>query len=204
MTFRIRIAALFAALALAAGCATTQTSSEFLADDVGSFSNLLIVGQAGNYNTRAEFERLVVSEIRSQGGSATAYHVAVGGNVPISRDSIRQAVQNRNIDAVVLTRVINSDTDAQLRTGSTETLASRRDNGLIDLFRYDYREVTGPSDLDLEISVTIVTEVYDVGDEALVWAAKSSVAPVETMAELINSAVNSVAGSLSRDNLIAD
>ncbi len=204
MTFRIRIAALFAALALAAGCGTTQTSSEFLADDVGSFSNFLIVGQAGNYNSRAEFERLVVSDIRARGGSATAYHVAAGGNVPISRDSIRDAVQGRNIDAVVLTRVINSDTDAHLRTATTETLASRRDNGLIDLFRYDYREVTGPSDLDLEISVTIITEVYHVGDEALVWAAKSSVPPVETMAELMSKAVDSVAGALDGDNLIAD
>ena len=204
MIRKLHFAALLATLARASGCATTDTSSEFLADDVGSFSRFLIVGQAGDYNSRAEFERLVVSEIRARGASATAYHVAAGGNVPISRDSIREAVQGRNIDAVVLTRVINSDTDAQLRTASTETLASRRDNGLIDLFRYDYREVTGPSDLDLEISVTIVTEVYDVGDEALVWAAKSSVAPVETMAELINSAVNSVAGSLSRDNLIAD
>ena len=204
MTQKLQFSALFALFALTAGCATTETSSEFLADDVGSFSNFLIVGQAGDYNSRAEFERLVVSDIRARGGSATAYHVAAGGNVPISRDSIREAVEGRNIDAVVLTRVINSDTDAQLRTGSTETLASRRDNGLIDLFRYDYREVTGPSDLDLEISVTIVTELYDVGDEALVWASKSSVPPVETMAELISGAVNSVARSIDGAGLIAD
>lgn len=202
MTFKLQIAALLAALALSAGCSTTQTSSDFLADDVGSFSNFLIVAQAGDYNARAEFERLLVSEVRERGGSAIAYHVAAGGNVPVSRDSIREAVRGRNIDAVALTRVINSDSDAHINTGATDTLASRKDNGFIDLFRYDYREVTEPDDLDLEVSVTIVTEVYDLADEALVWASKSSVPPVETMAELFSAAGDSVAVALDRSNLI--
>ena len=203
MPVRARIAVLVALL-IGSGCATTESTTQFHSDDVSGFSRFLVVGQAGPYNSRSEFERLVVSELRERGASATAYHVAAGGDVPISRESIVDAVQSGDFEAVVITRVLNSDLDAHIREGATETLSTRRDNGLIDLFRYDYEDVTNPSSLDLEISVTIITELYDMQGRALVWSGKSSIPPVETVAELVSGAAVSVVELIDGDDLIAD
>ncbi len=192
------------ALLIGTGCATTESSTQFHSDSVSAYSRFLVVGQAGPYNSRSEFERLVVAELRERGATATAYHVAAGGDVPVSRESIVEAVQSGDYQAVVLTRVLNSDVDAHLREGATETLATRRNNGLIDLFRYDYEDVTSPSSLDLDISVTIVSELYDMEARALVWSGKSSNPPVETIAELVSDAARSVVELINGDDLIAE
>lgn len=204
MTTTIRIGALVLLLALVTACATTETSSRFHAENVTGYSSFLVVGQAGDYNSRAELERLIVSELRERGVLATAYHVAAGGDLPITRDSIRDAVQSASVEAVVLTRILNSDTDANIRTGSTDTLSTRRDNGLLDLFQYDYDEITEPSALDLGVSIVVVAEIYDMGGEALVWSSKLATPSAETAAELVSLAASSVVELVDRDNLIAN
>ena len=204
MTARLFILSFVTIMHLLAGCAGTATESRYLVPEEPAFQSFLVVGQAGDYNVRSEFERLVVSELRERGASATAYHVAAGGDVAITRDSIRDAVRENGLEAVVLTRAVSGEIDAQLRTGATDTVATRRDNGLVDLFRYDYEDLRSPNTLDLEISTTVVTEVYDVGAEALVWSGKSSTPPVESMAELVSGAAVSVAELIEEDGLISE
>ena len=204
VTVRLFVFASIVLVPLIAGCAGTATESRYLVPEEPDFRSFLVVGQAGDYNVRSEFERLVVSELRERGASATAYHVAAGGDVAITRDSIRAAVQEHALEAVVLTRAISGEIDAQIRAGATDTVATRRDDGLIDLFRYDYEDLRAPNTLDLEISTTIVTEIYDVRGEALVWSGKSSTPPVESMAELVSGAAVSVAELIHEDGLISD
>ncbi len=205
MTARLFALSFIVLTILVAGCAgITETESRYLVPEEPRFRSFLVVGQAGDYNVRSEFERLVVSELRERGATATAYHIAAGGDVPITRDSIREAIGADGIEAVVLTRAISGEMDAQVRTGSTDTVATRREDGLIDLFRYDYEDLRSPNTLDLEISTTIVTEVYDVQAEALVWSGKSSTPPVESMEELVSGAAVSVAELIEEDGLISD
>ncbi len=203
MTARLFVLPFIALTLLFAGCAGTATESRYLVPEEPQFQSFLVVGQAGDYNVRSEFERLVVSELRERGASATAYHVAAGGDVAITRESIREAVQEYGLEAVILTRAVSGDIDPQIRAGATDTVATRRDDGLIDLFRYDYEDLRSPNTLDLEISTTIVTEAYDVQAEALVWSAKSSTPPVESMAELISIAAKNVAELVDSYWLIA-
>ena len=70
-----------------------------------SFSNILVIGVASDYTSRAQFERTVVSELKRSGTSATAYHTVVGNNPPLTRDGIVDAVGTHGFDAVLLTRV---------------------------------------------------------------------------------------------------
>ena len=49
-----------------------------------------------------------------------------------------------------------------------------------------------------------VTELYDMQARALVWSGKSSIPPVETMAELVSGAAMSVAELIDKDDLIAN
>ena len=204
MTARLPAFLFIALNLLVAGCAGVETESRYLVPGEPAFRSFLVVAQSSDYNLRSEFERMVVSELRARGASATAYHVAAGGDVPITRDSIRDAVQARDIQAVVLTRAIGGASDAHLAGGGTETVTRRRDDGLIDLFRYDYEDLRQPSSLDLEVSTTIVTEIYSIETETLVWSSKTSTPAVESMDELIGLAAESVADLIEGDGLIAD
>lgn len=201
MALSVRIAATAALLSLVA-CATTESTSQFHVEDPADYSGFLIVGQTGAYSSRADFERLVVSELRERGASATAYHVAAGGDVPISRESIAAAVQSGNFEAIVLTRALSGDVEARLREGATDTLARTRADGLFDAFRYDYKDIKEPSRLDLSATVTFVAELYDIEDRTLVWSSRISTAKAETIEELVSDAARSLVQRLEADGLI--
>ncbi len=66
-------------LFLLGACTGTSTTTS-PASTPEQFSNVLVIGIAGNYESRAQFERVVVSQLRRAGVSAATYHSVIGGN----------------------------------------------------------------------------------------------------------------------------
>ena len=64
------------AMVAVSGCA----SSGDTAAGPSRFSNFLVIGVAGNYDSRAQFERVVVSGLRAEGVAARPYHLVAGDN----------------------------------------------------------------------------------------------------------------------------
>ena len=87
-----------------------------------SYSDILVIGVAGDYDNRGAFERLMASRIKATGATATASYT-VFGRQPINRIVVSAAVQSRGFDAVLLTRVISHATDMSLQDGSSLTNA---------------------------------------------------------------------------------
>jgi hypothetical protein len=114
-----------------------------------SYNDILVIGVGGDYNNRAAFERAMVSRIKAEGATATAWYSVVGRNRPIDRSTVSASVKSRGFDAVLLTRVISQDTSVSMGGDSSETKVTRKSaDRAIDLFRYDYDEEsrpTGPS-----------------------------------------------------------
>jgi hypothetical protein len=104
---------------------------------------------AGNYTNRAYFERSVVSGIRAKGSSASAFHVVAGGNKPVTREAVRDAIESGGFDAVLVSRVLDTNTDLDVKSAVTGTKVTRKDGGVVDLFRYDYEELEEPMSLRL-------------------------------------------------------
>ena len=191
----------FAALA-ASGCAATSTTG---ADpDLAriSYSNFLIIGVAGDYNNRAYFERSVVSGIRAKGSSARAFHVVTPGNKPVTREAVKDAIESGGFDAVVVTRVLATDSDLDVKGAVTGTKVTRKDGGVLDLFRYDYEDLDEPMSLELNTKVTLTTEVYSAASEQMVWSLDSVSSATENVGKLIDDAAANVVKRLDRDDLI--
>ena len=70
-----------------AGCSAStgsKTALDGTKTSASTFSNLLIVGIAHDYDGRARFERSMVSQLAARGTAATAYYVAAKGNNPLT------------------------------------------------------------------------------------------------------------------------
>jgi len=186
---------------LTSGCTTTSTQSDLSTKDA-TFSNFLVIGVAGDYTNRAYFERSVVSGIRAKGSSASAFHVVAGGNKPVTREAVKEAIVSGGFDAVVVTRVL--DTDTEVDTGNTVAgaKATHKDGGLINLFRYDYEELNESLAVELNTRITFATELYDAGSEQLVWAVESTGSRQENIGMLIDETAATVVKQLARKNLI--
>ncbi len=194
-----------ASLALAA-CGSTVTVKKTLDNPIytdSSYSDILVIGVGGDYDNRAAFERAMVSRIKAEGAKATAYYTVVGRNQPITRNIVSTSVKSRGFDAVLLTRVISQSSDVSVGGGTTETKVSRKEaDRVIDLFQYDYEELTQPGEINISSTVTLSAEMFSGADEMRMWAIESTIADKENVGQIIESAADTIMGQLKKDRLI--
>lgn len=184
----------------ASGCAATSTTDTDSADV--SFSNILVAAIADDYTNRAQYERTVVSGLRRSGVSATAYYEAIGGNKPISRETIRELIAKDGYDAVLLTRVLDARSSVEVQQGSTAAKITRRNDRPIDFFRYDYEELDEPDDYKFNATAMLLTDLYSAADEKKVWTLEISNKGTDNVGALIDSSAAKVVKRLESDNLI--
>ena len=186
-------------------CAASTRVAKTYSDDAyanSSFSNFLVIGVAGNYNSRAQFERTVVSGLRAEGASASPYYSIVQGNEPISRDAVLGAVQSGSFDAVLVTRVLGQQTDVDVQSGSAGTKASTIGGRPINFFRYNYEELNEPQSINFNTTVVLETELFSSADEKMIWAIQLSSTDAAGVGVLIDNTATSIVSRLRRDGLI--
>lgn len=190
---------------LLAGCAAPASVQKLIHErghPNAPFANILVIAVADDYDGRAAFEREMVAHIRDMGADAEAYYRIVGDQPQLSRELIVSAVEDGNFDAVLLTRVADSDFSARFRRGSAETKATPVGGNLFNLFRYDYTELNEPRRIEVNESVALTTELYAVSDEALVWAIETQSEGHAGLDELIDVQGKTIAAQLRRDRLV--
>lgn len=190
---------------LLAGCATPVNVVKTF-DDPGyadsAFSNILVIGVAGIYENRARFERTMAAQLSSTGIAATAYYTVIGRNKPITRSDVHNAVQSRGFDSVLLTRVLSQEVSATETRGAATATATRKDNGVVDLFRYDYEMLNNPSTINIARTVVLSSELYSAADEKRIWAIETTVTGKENVPMLIDDVVAQIAGQLRKDKMV--
>ena len=192
------------AISLLAGCGSTQSASvDSSASGGPPFSNFLVVGIAGDYNSRAQFERQLVGELRRQGAAARAYHAVVGSNQPITPDSVRLALSADGFDALLVTRVLDSDVDLKVKKSREEIDATPIGGRIINLFRFNYTDYSSPGQIDLTTKISFAIELYDADAEEIVWSMDSSSRGEKNLGLLIDKTAETIAKRVAREKLIA-
>ncbi len=190
---------------LVAGCsASTRVAKTFEDPEYvdASFGNFLVIGVAGDYDARAQLERTVVSRLRMQGASASAYYSIVRGNKPLARDVVIDVIQEHGFDAVLVTRVVSQQTDISVTSGSAETKASTIGGRPINFFRYDYDELNEPDSINVTTTVVLGTELFSAVDEKMIWAIESTSPGTDHVGQLIDDTADTIIERLARDRLI--
>ena len=196
-----------ACAAVACACAAPSTVIKTVDDPDyrnARFKNFLVIGVSQNYDSRAQFERQMVSAIRNSGGKAKAYYTIVGNNPPVNREQITRAVQEGNFDAVLLTRVAKQEDSVDVISGAADTKTTRRSGSAIDLFRYDYEELNNPDTIQINTSIVVVTELYDAAEQKIVWAIETTESSSDGAGMLIDKEVETVIRLLRKDKLIGN
>jgi hypothetical protein len=201
----IRSITLTSIAVLLAGCATTAKVVNTYSDEDhadSSFGNILVIGVAGNYNSRAQFERTLASGIRAEGASASAYYTVVPGNDPINREAVLQAVSSGGFDAVLLTRIVDQEDNIEEEGGSPVATASTIGGRPINFFRYDYEELNEPKSINLTTTVTLSSELFSAAEEKMIWAIEVSNSDASNAGTLIDETAASIVARLRGDGFI--
>lgn len=197
--------ALIALLLLSACSTPSRTISTFDGPKYSGpeFGKILVIGIADSYNSRAEFERLLASQIRSGGTGATAYYSLANKDDTIDRAAIEKIVTDGGFDAVLITRVLNRNFENKAKTGSAEVKKVRKTGSAVDLFRYDYEELNKPVTQTVAVKIILSSELFSTASSGLVWAIEAEISNEESSAALIDDAAKRVARELRKDELIA-
>jgi hypothetical protein len=193
-------------LLLGACSAPTKVDKTFAAPNAttSSFSNFLVIGVAGDYNSRALFERDMVAKLRNKGVSATPYHYLVKGNQPLVREQVIDVVKTNGFDAVLVTRVQGREVDSKTTRGPAALKVTHKQSGNLTFIRYDYEELNDLRKINLTATVVLATEVHSAASEEKVWGIEfsSSGSLENSVEELVDNAANTIIKSLVKDRLI--
>lgn len=195
--------AALASLAIATGCSSQSLTSGDTGGNTSVYSHFLVIGVAGDYDSRAQFERATVAELRSKGASASAYHTIVKGNRPITPDEVHGAVTTADFDAVLVTRVLDTEVDLKVKQRREETDARPIGDRLVNLFRYNYTDYSNPGSIDVKTDVTFAVDLYSAATEEIVWSNEFSSGGETNLGLLIDKTAASVVKKLDRADLIS-
>ena len=187
------------------GCAPGSTITRTYADPAFSgvsYQNVLVAAGFEVYENRANYERVLATRLVSAGVSASPLYQIGGGNRPIDRDLIMEAVRAGGFDAVLYTHTIGSQANITKSSGQTTVDPNRKSDTVVNLFRYDYEENTDPDYEVLTASATVVTELYAVSSETKIWEARTDLTEQDGVARLIDDAASLLTGALKRDGLL--
>lgn len=184
-------------------CSTTTGTTQGATNKGGAtFNNILVIGVANDYEGRTRFERKLASKLKEEGAAATPLYVAAGGNKPFEREAIEELVKANGYDAVLISRVLNRNSDATVNAGTTATKAVRKDGGPVNLFRYDYEELNEPVTFSIDLSVTLSTELFETTNSERMWAMESTISRKENLDDLVNEAAETIARRLKKERLV--
>ena len=193
---------IIATVGLISGCASSSGSGSGTPES--GFDNFVVIAVAGDYNARAQFERSIVSELRQLGVSATPYHIAIGGNKPVSKEDVIGVVAANDFDAVVAVRNLDTDLELQVKRSRTEIDATPIGGRLINLFRSEYTDYTSPESVNLSASATLAIDVYDASTEELAWSFEYTTPSETNLGLLIDETARTIVRRIDREKLLAN
>ena len=204
---RTALAAIATVAALVAACTapTAQTHVDRVARAKelpnAPYKRVLIVGTAARASSAREFEEILAKDLSNDHTYAFGYHRAAS-RADVTEEVVRSIAELQNADAilVVTARLVNAE--REVSGERTDVQAQVKGGGLVDFFRYDYKEYTTPPSTDYRVNVQVQTDMFDVASEDRIYTVESRTDFGETTSEIILSEAKELAKRLRKDKLV--
>jgi hypothetical protein len=196
------VALAFVCLGLAACAGSSSVTAP--ADTAERFDNVLVITIAGDYNVRAQFERVTVSNLRAAGVSATAWYSVAGGNKPIVQEDVVAAIREQGFDSVLAIRRLDGDVEMKVKKSRTEIDATPIGGRIVNLFRSDYTDYTTPGSIDFATNALLAVEFYSADSEEIVFAFDHQTRKDTNLGLLIDQTAETIVRRIDREGLLAN
>jgi hypothetical protein len=161
-------------LALSA-CSTTQITRVMpLADDADApYNKVLVIALFESFDSRRYLEDDIVREIKARGADAVASTSLMNTKTPVSRETFLAMVDSEQADAVIVTRLVNLETQAKMKDASPEATYKVSPTYYYNVFSVELDEYIAPQNLQLKHSLVLATEIYSAATKEPVWGIES-------------------------------
>ena len=203
---RAGIAALLLTVVTVAACAgkTSQTYVDRVARAKelpnAPYKRVLIVGTAPRASSAREFEEVLAKELTNNHTYAFGYHRAAS-RADVKEEVVRSIAEMQEADAilVVTARLVNAE--RQVSKERTDVEANVKGGGLVDFFRYDYKEYTTAPTADYRVNVQVQSDMFDVASDKRIYTVESRTEFAQT-SEIIVAEAEELAKRMRKDKLV--
>lgn len=187
-------------------CATTKFKGSWMDETIPSedlvFDKILVLGLSIEPSVRRTFEFSLRQELINHGVDAISTLEVVGHNQEISRDTFEALFGDRDIDAVIVSRLVGVETDYRYETNYVYAVPHSYYNGFWGYYNTSYGNVYSQGYLTSEEWVIIETNLYETKTGKLVWSGTSETAEQSTAMDVIESLNKALIKELASKGLI--
>ena len=189
---------LFACLCLPVSCATTKMTDVSRDENYkGTIRKVVVVGIFKESDTRKIFEDEFADRLRARGLEAIASRKLVSDAEMPDKDLVLRRIREFGADTVVVTRVVDMETVKTQVPG--QGFAMPAYYGYYGAYySYSYR----PGYTLQEGFAYMETNLYNTGDEKLIWSGRSTTKLTKTRYELIQAYVKTMIDALAEAKLV--
>jgi len=165
------------------------------------YSNVLVVGATPSRETDRNIEEGLMRELRSHDVNAHSFVRESASTVP-SEEAIAEFITDKGVDGVIVVSAKFEGIEERRHDEQVDIQADVRGGGLLDYFRYDYKETKSPAYSDVTIDVVFVSDFYDAETNKRVYSMESSSAHGQTDYQIIIAESKAIVRRLRKDGLI--
>jgi hypothetical protein len=189
---------LFACLFLTVSCATTKLTESWRDEGFrGRIGKCVVIGVFKEPDTRKIFEDELADRLRARGVEAVASHKIITDAELSDKDLVLRKVRNTGADGLFVMRLLDMETVTTHVPGRSYLVP-----GYYGYYGTYYTHIYEPGYTVREGYAYAETNLYDVGNEKLIWSGRSTTTLSKTRYELIQAFVKTVIGKLAEDKLI--
>lgn len=182
-------------------CASTKLSQTWVDKSFKgkTVSNVLVIGIADEESNRRLFENTFVKQFEAVGIAAvsSADVIPIPANKKLEKETILQAVNKFNNDAVLITHVAGIDSSI-----SYQRAVVSREVDYYRHYRHTYNRVIVPSRVTSHKKICLKTNLYDVASEKLIWSGQSQSRKPDFVRQLIDEVIEVVVKDMQKNKLL--
>ena len=193
------------------GCATSPSKTELsnvwmdtsYRSSETRLDKLLIIGLANTLENRRELENKFVDVLLVTGVTGVPSLDVIDADADITKENVYAAIAGRNINAVLLTELVQAD-ESQFYKGSDPSTYWSEKQFYVSVGAYEQARST-PDDLNqitTKFIVLLKISLYEMTKEKFIWSANSLSIDPKSADEVIQSLTELVVKRLRNDNLL--
>lgn len=204
-----RIAFISVLFALGACAGPQVTRVQPLAETADApYKNVLVVSLFKSFDARRYLEKEIVKALAKQGTRGIASTSLMDPSTPATRQTFLAMVKTQGADAVLVTQLVNLDTESKLKDARPDATYNIRPTYYYNVWGVELTEYVSPQLLELKHSIALATQLYSAAQQEPVWGIESETnisTDYDTRRDysVIVDEATSIVSYLSRDGLLA-
>ena len=170
--------------------------------------SILVIGVAENQANRRMYEAALAQRLEEHGVTAYQSVMLLPTSEKLQKEDVVAAVKEKNIDAVLVTRVLDINRQKNYVPPSTTVYSAYPGYGhayygsYYGYYHHSYSVVTSPGYTYTDVTVILETNLYDASNESIAWSGQSATFNPEDVHEVIGPTAKLIVNKLIEEGFI--